>query len=514
MNTLNLANELVFKRRTLDKPCYIGDGFKLSYAELDRAVRRQAALLSRAGVAPGDCVVISLDDGPSLVVIFFAALAIAALPVVVNSRLDAEPLRQILDDAEPALVYAPTQREAVVSEALQSLVRAVPAFFLGADWFRLLLDERDEADEWDAMVAVDGDAPALIQYTSGTTGHAKGVMHSTRGVLECCAAFVAQLGLGPDDVLYSVPKTFFGYGMGNSLFFPLYLGATAVLDPAWPTAESVHANLRRFAPTVLFAVPTMYRLLLDDGLQASDCRLRLALSAGAPLPEVIATRWRSRLGFDLHDGIGSTELCHVFATSYPRALRAGSIGQLLPGCAARIVDEQGREVSCGEVGVLYMRAPFIAAGYWRRPKEQSERFVDGWYRTGDLFRQDRDGFLYFHGREDDRFKVFGRWVTPVEIEGIIGVHAPTIGVCFVVPGRDAVGEDRPVLCVHGRPDDRQLDHLLVLLKQRMESHAYPARVLLIDDLPTTPNGKPNRRALANLATKALQLGPAREGWLC
>ncbi|QQP94975.1 AMP-binding protein [Lysobacter enzymogenes] len=515
MNALNLAAELVFAKRALDKPCYLGPGYRLDYRELDRAVRRQAAAMIRDSVTAGDRVVIALDDGPNLAVLFFAALAIGALPAVVNSRLDRESLRTILEDAKPALLYAQVGEAVTVAQALGGLSPAPNARLLETMWFRdTVLAARDDDDRWDATVAVPADAPALIQYTSGTTGKPKGVMHSGAGVLACCADLCAQLRLGQDDVLYSVPKMFFGYGMGNSLFFPLYLGASAVLDPAWPTAESVLGNLREFAPTVLFAVPTLYRMLLEGGLRGEDCKLRLAFSAGAPLPEATAARWRLRFGFDLHDGIGATELCHVFATTYPDALRPGSLGRMLPSCKARIVDEHGRDVGPGQIGVLLVRSPAVAAGYWRRRHEGASRFVDGWYRTGDLFARDDEQYLYFHGREDDRFKVFGRWVVPIQVELLIGTHLPELGICFVVPARDASGEDRPVLCVHGQPGAEQIERVQALMELRVESHMRPVRVLQLDELPLTANGKPNRRAIAQFASRALQPQALEDVSLC
>lgn len=504
MSALNLTSELVFAKRALDKACYVGPGYALDYREFDRAVRRQAAQMVRERVQPGDRVVIGLDDSPNLAVIFFASLAIGALPAVVNSRLDADSLRQILLDAEPIALYGEPAQATAVRQALHGMSAAPKVFLPEFDWFRALLAARDGDDDWNEVVALAEDAPALIQYTSGTTGRPKGVMHSARGVMECCAAFTGQLRLSSEDVLYSVPKIFFGYGMGNSLFFPLYLGATAVLDPAWPTAALVHANLRQFAPTVLFAVPTMYRMLLEAEVQPRDCRLRLAFSAGAPLPDITASRWRARFGFDLHDGIGSTELCHVFATSFPDSLRAGSLGRVLPDCQARIVGEHGNDTEPGEVGVLLIRAPFMAVGYWRRAHSEASGFVDGWYRTGDLFSRDAEDYLYFHGREDDRFKVYGRWVVPIEIEVLIGKHAPALAACFVVPGRDGGGEDRPVLCVHGRPDPLEVERVMALLRQHLESHSVPVKVLALEELPLTPNGKPNRRAIAQLADHALR----------
>ncbi|GAB7537066.1 AMP-binding protein [Burkholderia sp. 3C] len=513
MSDVNLAAELLFNKRHLDKTCYVGPDFELDYAGLDRAVRRHAAWMMGQEVGADERIVIALDDGPDLAVIFFATLAIGALPVVVSSKLDVAPLRHILADCEPRMVYGKVARGETIRAAIDGGAVHPQAFLIEAGWFGTLLacgarpaGAGEGAREWDAVVARPRQAPALLQYTSGTTGLAKGVIHSAGSVLACCEAVTRQLRLTADDTLYSVPKSFFGFGMGNSLFFPLYLGASAVLDAVWPNAGRVAANLRRFRPTVLFAVPTLYRMLLDDGLEPADCSLRLALSAGAPLAGHTGARWQRRFGFDLHDGIGATELCHVFATSYPDALRAGSLGRILAGCEVRIVDEAGDEARPGETGVLLVKSPAVAPGYWRRPQDDAARFAHGWYRTGDLFSRDADGFLYFHGRDDDRFKVFGRWVVPTEIEVLIADHAPELGDCFVVPGREENGEDRPVLCLRGshaiRDEDAAIEALAML--RQLESYKRPVRLLLIDELPLTANGKPNRRALAQLASRALQ----------
>ncbi|POZ63324.1 CoA ligase [Chromobacterium alticapitis] len=492
--TVNLAERLIARRRDSDRPSFQGPGFQLSYRQLDRAVRRQAAWMERAGAKAGDRVLIALDDGPELAVTFFAALAVGALPVAVNPRLDAAAIAHLLADARPALCFAHTAQAA--------LWPAAPGLqLLDADAHLDWLAEAHADDGWNRFAAQPAEAPVLIQYTSGSTGQPKGVVHSARSVLAACEHFAAgRLGLGENDVLYSVPKSFFGYGMGNSLFFPLYLGASAVLDSQWPSVDRVRAMLRQYRPTALFAVPTLYRMLLDQGLETGELSVRLAFSAGAPLPPATAARWKQRHGFDLHDGIGATEMCHIFATSYPDALQPGKVGRMLPGWQARIVDADGQPVADGECGVLLVKSPSMALGYWQRPDDQAERFVDGWYRTGDLFSQDADGLLAFHGREDDRFKVYGRWVVPVEIENLLGNLLPELSECYLVAGRDLDGEDRPVLFVRGHAAEEDLVRLVrAALEAHLESYKRPARIAVPADIPVNRNGKPDRRALSRLA---------------
>ncbi|MCW5262533.1 CoA ligase [Verminephrobacter eiseniae] len=498
MNSINLTALLVARQRDNEKICYMGSEFQLSYRELDRAVRRQAAWLVREGICNGERIIIALDDGPEMVIIFFASLAIGALPAVTNPRLDATSLSALIADVQPALCYGHSSQAAVWPTVTRLCL-------LDVGTYRSWLESPHVDDDWNDFVFKSEEEPALIQYTSGSTGHAKGVLHNARSILSVCSTFAAkQLGLSADDVLYSVPKAFFGYGMGNSLFFPLYLGASAVLDAAWPSAVQVKTLLKQFRPSVLFAVPTMYRMLLEQELKVQDVSVRLAFSAGAPLSANTAARWKQRFDIDLHDGIGATELCHVFATSYPDAVRSGSVGRILPGWQARIVDVEGRIVPYDECGVLMVKSPSCALGYWQRPQDEATRFVDGWYRTGDLFSMDADGYLFFHGREDDRFKVYGRWVAPVEIENLLASLLPELGDCFLVPGCDGNGENRPCLILHAASDPETLIRLTrITLDVNLESYKQPVLVIALADVPLNKNGKPDRRTMARLASQAL-----------
>ncbi|MDD0973174.1 AMP-binding protein [Pseudomonas fontis] len=495
---VNLAERLVASRRDSQRTSFRGPGFQLTFQQLDRLVRRQAAGLCRQGVARDERILIALDDGPELAVMFFAALAMGALPVVLNPRLDAAAIAHLLADARPALcIVQPAQAE------LWAAAPGVNTLDAGAcmGW----LEASHPDDLWCEFTEKPAQAPVLIQYTSGSTGQPKGVIHSARSLLACCEDFaVGQLGLNEHDVVYSVPKAFFGYGMGNSLFFPLYVGACAVMDGAWPSAERVRAVLREHRPTVLFAVPAVYGMLLEDAVEPQALNLRLAFSAGAPLPANLIRRWQQRYRPNLHDGIGSTELCHIFATSYPDALQPGKVGRMLPGWHARIVDAAGNDVATGESGVLLVKAPSMAVGYWERPEQQAARFKAGWYCTGDLFSQDPQGLLTFHGREDDRFKVFGRWVAPVEIENLLISLMPDLRDCYLVAGCTDE-ECRPVLFVraNGAADDL-VQQVETLMHAHLESYKRPVHIAVPSEIPLNRNGKPDRKALARLADQLLR----------
>jgi acyl-coenzyme A synthetase/AMP-(fatty) acid ligase len=495
---VNLAARLNASRSDSDRLCFHGPGFQLSYRQLDQAVRVQAFELCQKGARVDDRMFIALDDGAELAILFFAALAMGALPVLLNPRLDAAAVVQLVADARPTLCF-------VHSAAAEQWRGAPGLHVLEGDAYSGWLSAYSPKTHCQAFALKDPGAPALIQYTSGSTGQPKGVLHSARSILACCEDFaVRQLGLDENDVLYSVPKTFFGYGMGNSLFFPLYTGASAVLDSAWPSAQRVRALLNQYRPSVLFAVPTLYAMLLDEAIEPTELALRLAFSAGAPLPANIALRWQQRFGIGLHDGIGATELGHVFATSYPDAQHPGKVGRMLPGWESRIVDAGGQSVVPGECGVLLVKAPGMAVGYWERPDDQAERFNDGWYRTGDLFSQDRQGLLSFHGREDDRFKVFGRWVVPVEVENLLISRLPELRDCYLVAGCTE-DECRPVLLVRASGAVNDLTGRIEnILQTQLESYKRPVRIAWLDELPLNRNGKPDRRAMAHMADQLLR----------
>ncbi|PQQ24556.1 hypothetical protein C6H64_21095 [Photorhabdus luminescens] len=495
LQSINLAGLLAVARPNSDQLCFIGPGFSISYRQLNRAVRRQAASFCHAGVKADERILLALNDGPELVIAFYAALATGALPVVLNPRLDSTSLKQLIEDFTPVLCVGQVEQQEVWPDHV-SVNLLYPGDYL--QWFQ----EEHADDGWDAFINKSWNAPVLIQCTSGSTGRAKGVVHSARSILAACQCFATeQLKLTSNDILYSPSKSFFGYGMGNSLFFPLFTGACGVLDPEWPSAERVISLLRQYQPTVFFAVPNLYRSLLELGLTLEDNSIRIAFSAGATLPTSLAHSWRQRFGYDLYDGIGCTELGHVFATSYPDAIRPGSIGRMLPDWKALIVDAEGNELPVGKCGVLLVKAPSMAVGYWNQPDEERINFRNGWYRTGDLFSQDSSGYLYYHGREDDRFKVNGRWVTPMEIESLVMRLFPKLNAVFVVPINDYYGETRSALILGGtQASDSLATQVNNKLNQYLERYKLPILTLILTEIPVNKNNKPDRRAMARLAS--------------
>ena len=334
----NLTRLFVASKKDLAKNCFVGPCGSMSYRKFDTEVRRVASAISGMGISPGQRVAVSLDDSPDLATIFFGSMAMGAVPLVINPNLDSDTLAYILQDCDARIIFVKIENSETIQRATKMFDRKPNIIFVGTD----TLESRQgwipaSADSmWNSFRVQNVNELAFIQYTSGTTGKPKGVMHSALSVLSSCAYFAkAQLGLTGDDTLYSVPKIFFGYGMGNSLFFPLYLGATSLLDPRWPTVATVVENLKKFLPNVVFAVPTLYRMLLEEKKWPQEHIVRLLFSAGAPLSEEIRNAWRASFGFEIYEGIGTTELCHVYATSYPDAVWPGSVGRMVPLQTAR-----------------------------------------------------------------------------------------------------------------------------------------------------------------------------------
>jgi len=315
---------------------------------------------------------------------------------------------------------------------------------------------------------------------------------------------VETLGLREDDTCYSAAKLFFAYGLGNSMTFPLWIGATSVLDDARPTPESTFANIAQFRPSVYFGVPTLYAAQLSAmrSIKPDLSALRLCVSAGEALPPELFHRWRELTGLEILDSIGSTEALHMFIANRPGAARPGTAGRPIPGWEAKIVDEQGREVARGETGELLVRGDAAARCYWNNPEKTARTMIDGWLRTGDVFFQDEDGFYHYHGRNDDMLKVGGIWCSPVEIEARLIEHPKVLEVA-VVGHEDEDGLLKPAAYVVLKDPPQGGEDLEAELSEHCKAglarYKYPRWYHFVADLPKTATGKIRRFKLREAA---------------
>ena len=511
---LNAARELV------DRNVYEGRGEKtailcgeraVSYRALKTEVDRVARALLRSGIREGERVAILLPDGPEFAIAFFAAMKIGAVAVPLSTLLSAAEHRFMLRDSDAAALVFAQDFHTSISKPLPDLPRlrvvvavgprgeAAPPPSGACDW-------RDWIDSLNSACDVIADAaptrerdPAFWLYTSGTTGKPKAAVHLHHHMLDAADLYAkGVLGLREDDVCFSVAKLFFAYGLGNGLYFPFRVGATAVHLPGKPTPGAVFAVIARHAPTVFYSVPTSFVGLGEEARRRelrSLGRVRLAVSAGEHLPAAVFEEWRQRFGVEILDGIGSTEILHIFIANRPARARAGSTGEIVPGYEARVEDETGRELPSGQVGDLVIHGPTNMPEYWARPEESARTVRDGWIRTGDKFHRDADGYFWFHGRTDDMLKVSGYWVSPAEVEAAITSHADVLE-CAVVGRRDERGLDRPLAWIVPRegagPPATLIHNVRAFLAGRLAPFKIPAWFEIAEALPRTATGKLQR----------------------
>jgi benzoate-CoA ligase family protein len=488
----------------------------LSYAELDDAVHRFAAALLAAGVRPEERLLLCMGDTPELLTAFLAGLRIGAVPVPVSTMLKPHDLRTLAADSRARLV--------ALSAEFTDLAPAVSGSRELADV--VVLTDAGLPDvpgtrvrSWDEFVATGAhvlaetaepypttaDSPAFWLYTSGTTGTPKGAMHrhgSLRDTAETYARDV--LAIGPDDVTFSVAKFFFAYGLGNTLTFPFSVGASTVLDRSRPSPARTAQVLREQRPTLFFAGPTYYAALLSAGLPADTfAGVRECVSAGEAFPAALFERFTSTFGVEMLDGIGSTEMLHIFISGRPGRTRAGATGEIVAGYEARIVDDEGRPVPDGTPGNLHVKGSSAATGYWSRTAVTRRVFQGEWVRTGDTYVRSADGYYSSLGRTDDIIKAGGIWVSPTEVEERLRAH-PEVNQVVVVSVPDADGLDKPVACVVLVPGATAATaDLVAWCREGLAAYKRPRHILVFDELPTTATGKLQRFRIRELAVDRL-----------
>jgi 4-hydroxybenzoate-CoA ligase len=485
-----------------DRPAVVTPTETVTYRELLARVARAGNTLRGLGVEPEQRVALLLPDGVEWVTVFLGALRIGAVAVPLNTRLSAAECAAMLRDSRARVLVADVAMLTQLRPVLVDLphLRAVVATGEGATSFHALLAA---AAAECPPEPVSGDDMAFWLYTSGTTGGPKAAVHVHRNLLACRHYAIDVLGASEHDRTFATSRLFFAYALGNALLIPLYLGARTYLDPAWPEPAGVLRVLRAFEPTLFFSVPTFYGRLLRADLPDDAFRsVRACVSAGERLPSELYFAWRERFGVEMLDGLGATETIFMVLANRPGRSRAGSAGQPVPGSEARLLDGAGRVTPDGEPGVLHVRTPSCSTGYWNRLDLSRRVFAGEWFRTGDVLTRDAEGFYYHDGRDDERFKVAGQWVTPGEVEAVLRSHPDVVeagvvgavgdggllkAVAFVVP-RDRHAETLPeALAAHAAA--------------RLPTHQRPRQIRVVDELPRTVTGKLQRYVLRQWAER-------------
>ncbi len=487
----------------------------VTYDEVRERVNRVgSALRDDLGVRAEERIVLLLLDGPEFIYSFFGAMKIGAVPIPTSTMWKSADYQYVLNDSRVRVL--------IVSEALLPEVQAIPRDELrylrqivvvggnagsvrGARSFAELL-ERGSA-ELEAE-ATSKDAPAFWLYSSGSTGFPKGCVHLHHDMVVCAELYAkGVLGITGVDRCFSVAKLFFAYGLGNGLYFPFAVGATTILWPGAPTAPNVYALIETHRPTLFFSVPTNFGMLLAHQREGRDFDLssiRYAVSAGEALPPALFERFKSRFGAEILDGIGSTEILHIFISNRPGAIRPGSSGLLVPGYEAKVLDEENQPVPRGEIGNLLIKGDSTCAGYWNKHEKTKDTIEGHWIRTGDTYHQDEDGFFWYAGRSDDMLKVGGIWVSPVEVEHVL-VEPPLVLECGVGAREDRDQLMKPLAYVVLRQGVQGTPALALELRQfvreRLAEYKRPRWIEFLPELPKTATGKIQRYRLRERAAK-------------
>jgi 4-hydroxybenzoate-CoA ligase len=474
-------------------------GRTLSYGALSDGAGQVAGALARAGIRPEQRAAMLVLDRIEFPQIFWGALKGGVIPVPLNTLLATPVYDAILTDSRAAILFVSPELWEVVAPAVASNPYLSKVVVLGSDapdGTVTYLDFIAGADPADTM-PVSPDEVAFWLYSSGSTGQPKGVAHVHSALKATSDTYGARvLGVAEDDVVLSAAKFFFAYGLGNAMTFPLSVGATTVLFAGRPTPQGMIDTIAKEKPTIFCGVPTLYAAMvaaMDRG-GAPDAPLRICISAGEALPEDVGSRWEKHTGVGILDGVGSTEMLHIFLSNAPGDIVYGTSGTAVPGYELRLVDESGAEVGPGQVGELLVSGASAANCYWNQRDKSRGTFEGVWTRTGDKYEKRKDGRLVYCGRTDDMFKVSGIWLSPFEVEGALVSH-PRVLEAAVVAAEDEDGLEKPkafIVLSDGIADDALLLELKEMVKERIGKWKYPRWIEVVDELPKTATGKIQR----------------------
>jgi benzoate-CoA ligase family protein len=494
-----------------DRPALTGLGGDLTYRQLLDLVQRTATVLTDLGLQPEQRLMMFMADSPDFVAVYLAAMRIGAIPVPVSTMQLAAGLNELLLDSRARLLAVSSEFASIARDALVGATELRGVLAAGGVLGDLglpvhALDELVARAEPAADIyPTTADSPAFWLYTSGTTGKSKGAMHRHGAVQTVCETYgMKVLGIQPEDRCLSAAKAFFAYGLGNSVLFPLSVGACAILEPAPARPEAVAERARAFGATLFFAGPTFFANMLRAELPADSLgAVRLTTSAGEALPAALYQRWTQHFGVDIIDGIGMTEMLHIFLSNQAGKVRAGTTGTAVPGYELRVVDEFGSDVPAGTPGTLLVRGASAATGYWARYDASRQVFQGEWLRTGDTYVEDADGYYECLGRTGDMLKVSGMWVSPAELESRLLAHG-AVAQAVVVAALDPDGLEKPVAyVVLGVGSTATEDELIDFSREGLPSFKRPRRIIFVNGYPTTATGKVRRVELRQMAAEVL-----------
>ena len=495
-----------------DRSALVGPAGTRSYKELCADASRWGHGLQSLGLKRGDRVLLFLDDTPAYPAAFFGAVRAGFVPLLINTLTPPDLLQFYLADSGASVAVADAEFSsrfdavACKDTPLRTLIvvngaakqHAAPDVIAAEAWLQTFPAELAEAD-------TDRNEMAFWMYSSGSTGRPKGIVHLQHDMAYSEAAFARSvLQLKPGDVCFSVPKIFFAYGFGNAITFPFAVGAAALLLPGQPKPAAIFEAIGKYRPSIFFGLPTLYTSLTKaEGAAAADfSSLRMAVSAAEVLSAEVFNGWKALTGLEILEGLGSTEVLHIYLCNRPDKKKLGAAGLRVPGYEIALKDKDGREVGDNEEGILWVRGDSATPLYWNRPDKSAETIREGgWIYTGDRFVRDAEGFHFFRGRADDLIKISGQWVYPLEVELCLAEH-PEVRECAVyaaeLPDRRMTLKAVVVMNSRGFDADDATRKLQDFVKAKLLPYKYPREVRYVDELPKTGTGKIDRQALLRM----------------
>jgi len=477
-------------------------GATLTYGQLTEQAYRFANALRARGFAPEARVMIAMHDTLEWPVVFLGCILAGVVPVAANTLLTTKDFDFMVRDSRAQALFVSKPLLPAIEPLVGSVATLKTLVVAGEVGERSVAGWIASGEGPRSVASTNADEPCFWLYSSGSTGTPKGTVHLHSHLVQTAELYGrAVLGIREADVVYSAAKLFFAYGLGNGLTFPMSVGATAVLLPARPTPADVFGVLTKFRPTIFYGVPTLFAALVADPAKPAReaLNLRVCTSAGEALPAEIGKRWTALYGCEILDGIGSTEMLHIFLSNRPGEVRYGTTGKAVPGYELRIVGDDGRECGAGEIGELQISGPSAAIMYWNNRAKTKQTFAGEWTRSGDKYTRDADGYYTYGGRSDDMLKVGGIYVSPFEVEACLMTHASVLEAA-VIGAADTDELVKPkAFVVLKAGQSASAEDLQLHVKNQLAPYKYPRWIQFVPELPKTATGKIQRFKLRSAA---------------
>jgi benzoate-CoA ligase len=494
----NAAHDLLARNAARSqKVAYIdaSTGAQLTYGELDEQAHRFANALRARGFAPETRVMLAMLDTLEWPVVFLGCILAGVVPVAANTLLTTRDFDFMLRDSRARALFVSKPLLPVIEPLVGAISTLQTLVIAGATGDNSVAGWIASGEKKQTVASTCSDEACFWLYSSGSTGTPKGTVHLHSHLVQTAELYGrAVLGIAEADVVYSAAKLFFAYGLGNGLTFPMSVGATTLLLPSRPTPGDVFNVLKTYRPTIFYGVPTLFAALVADPArpQREELNLRVCTSAGEALPAEIGRKWTAQYGCEILDGIGSTEMLHIFLSNRPGEVRYGTTGKAVPGYELRIVGDDGRECGVGEIGELQISGPSAALMYWNNRAKTKATFAGEWTRSGDKYTRDADGYYTYGGRSDDMLKVGGIYVSPFEVEACLMTHGAVLEAA-VIGAADTDELVKPKAFVVLKPgQSASAEDLQMHVKTQLAPYKYPRWIQFVPELPKTATGKIQR----------------------